>query len=383
VIASACLGLFLNNDPSQYLKNGARVGPSGQYSELFDGSYTGAVALSAVYQFTRANGDIVFSYSFRDASGNIVRGNSDAVRKNGSVLQLVGDQYQYPGGVNAFMQNRVFINQSDASHLSSGYSINVTNLNDSSGNALFAKVVATAPNGALLTLVPSAGSSFLILQGTGGSNALTNVVRLARAYSDSSNAGDPASRDTSLFWTATPYTEAAMTAMPNISSWRLDYYLASAPSTIAATQYYRTLGRPLTIAELRARTMASLTDAYQQTLKQSSVFSVSPVAVPAPASGGFTASWQVPTGALAPGKLTIFGFLPKVLSFNDQTRNADSARSASVSCSPQNSSDLHCTKSGGVFSFASGDYINNVQLNAGDDLNRTFSSHYAIYTVAP
>jgi hypothetical protein len=36
-----------------------------------------------------------------------------------------------------------------------------------------------------------------------------------------------------------------------------------------------------------------------------------------------------------------------------------------------------------LFSFASGDYINNVQLNAGDDLNRTFSSHYAIYTVAP
>ena len=383
IIATACLGLFLNSDPSQYLKNGGRVGPSGQFTELFNASYTGAVVTGATYQFTRSNGDLVFSYTLRDAAGNTVRGNVDAVRRNGGVMQLIGDQYQYPGSVNAFMQNRSFINQNDASHLSSGYSINVTNLTDSAGNALFAKVVATAPNGAVLTLVPSAGSSFLVLQGAAGSNALTNVVRMARAYVDTANSGDPALRDISLFWTGTPYADAAILGMPNISNWRLDYYLASAPSSIAATQHYRTLGRPLTIAELRARPVAGLTDANQQSLRQSSVSSGSTVAVAAPSSGGFPASWQVPSGALAPGKLTVFGLLARAPSFNDQIRTPDSARTASVPCSPQGNADLHCSKSGTAFNFASGVYVNNVQLNAGDEMNRTFSSHYAIYTVAP
>lgn len=133
VSAPACKAIFSGQDPLAYLSNGSRVGRdasnNGAFAGLFRTGATGVAYDMGVYEFTRANGDLVVSYRITDTQGAesfdqiVVREDSDGK------LRAIGNQYQYSGGVNAFHQLRRYptLNQSGYDYYSTGYSLNVNN----------------------------------------------------------------------------------------------------------------------------------------------------------------------------------------------------------------------------------------------------------------
>lgn len=379
VSAGPCREIFLNDNPATYLSNGSRVGSGGAFGGIFRANATGIKFDRGAFVRKRVNGDIVLRYATTDATGNtsfdtlIARQATDAAGR--TVLRLVGNQYAYPGGVIPYHQFRQFftLNQSASSYYSSGYNLRVANVVDSGGRPIFDRVEVTSPTGAVLTLMPSAGVSLLSLVRSDGSVSGTPVVRLGRAYADASNQDDPASRDTSLFFSAQRYTDAEIEQFREQAVWTFRYYLASAPTTLAATQTYVTLARALSIAELRARNLASLTPASLTGLQALANPTTGNFA-PLPPNGPLAVTWQVPSGALPVTLLELFGRYQGGI-FNDTAAVPGNSRGGSIPCAAQTSADAHCTGSG----FASGAVGNGLSLFAREHTGREFANFYAAY----
>lgn len=379
VSAVQCRGLFLNDDPATYLSNGSRVGSGGSFSGIFRADAMGVKFHRGAFVRKRVNGDVVLRYAFTDAAGNtsfdtlVARQAMDAAGR--PVLKLVGNQYAYPGGVIPYHQFRQFftLNQSASSYYSSGYSLRVANVVDSGGRPVFDRVEVTSPTGAVMILKPSAGGSLLNLVRTDGSISGTPVVRLGRAYADASNGGDPADRDTSLFFSTQRYTDAEIEQFREQAVWTFRYYLASAPATLAATQTYVTLARALSIAELRTRNLATLTPASLTSLQALANPTTGNFA-PLPPNGPLTVSWQVPSGALPVTLLELIG-RHQGGTFNDTATVTGSSRSGSIPCVAQTSADAHCAGSG----FASSAVGTGLSLFAREHTGREFANFYAAY----
>jgi len=133
--------------------------------------------------------------------------------------------------VNAYQQLRTFINVTGADYYSTGYSLYVNNSADVKD---VVKVVVTTPKGATLTLKPSAGSAYFPLVKTSSTGVETitgtSFLRIRSVYIDAANAAkNPATADTSLFFAATPLSDAEIAAIPAQGTWKFEYYLASAP----------------------------------------------------------------------------------------------------------------------------------------------------------
>ena len=136
VIAPACRTVFSGGDPAIFKSNGRVVSSTGAFSSLFRAGATGAVFSQGTYEFTRANGDLVIGYKSRGTDGSetfdtfVVR-NDTADGK----LKLIGNQYNYPGGVNAYQQYRQFgaLGQSAYSYRSTGYTLPVDDVKDGTG----------------------------------------------------------------------------------------------------------------------------------------------------------------------------------------------------------------------------------------------------------
>lgn len=379
--AAACKTIFNNDDPATYLSNGKHVGtgPKTSFSGIFKSGGTGVVFDRGNYEFTRANGDLVIAYRSTDSAGN-VQNDSIVVRLSiaDNKLRLIGNQYAYDGGVRAYQQLREFVNQSAATYYSTGYDFSVAN------DGTFSKVVVTAPNNGLLTFVPSSGYSNLILQRADLTKTNTSFLRIRSVYADNANTGNPALADTSLFFAATPATDAQITAYAPQSSWKFDYYLAAnSTATPDATQYYKTRARAMTIPELKTQGLANLTQQAIDEVKAGSTAAGFALNFTGPAEP----DWTVPAGALEPTQIKIFGRGPviapatKGAAFDDSATVASSARTGAIYCSPQSPSDAHCTTANGVTSFASGSIASGLHLWARDPAGREFAHFYAFYTV--
>lgn len=396
ITATECKNAFFGNDPSTFLNNGAQVGQGKAFNGLYVDGGTGVVFSQGTYEFSRTNGDIVAGYKSRDATGKetfdtfVLRKDSDGK------LKLIGNQYAYPGGVTAYQQLRQFIslNQSAYNYYSTGYAFGISDVT-SGGNSIFAKVVVTSPKGNTLVLKPSSGGSNLSLVYSNGNISGTSFLRMARAYVDTSNASDPAAVDPKMFFSPTGYTDADIQVIPAQSVWRFDYYLKTNATLNTgsevpnATQYYKTRARAMTIAEMRATGLASLTT---ETIALASSYAD-------PSSGKLVMSandtfdaqgpdgsnaWSVATGQLPPTQVTVFGNSPNTpyKSFDDSIKVGSTTRKTSVPCARQSNTDDHCYNNlNSTYGpgYAAGTTITGLHLWARDVAGREFANFYALY----
>lgn len=380
--AGACKDVFVGNDPASFLSNGASVSATGAFSGIF-GSGSGATFDRGTYEFTRGNGDLVIAYRATDSSGNSSN-NTLAVRTDtDGKLRAIGNQYKYDGRVNAYHQLRNFISQPAADYYSTGYNLFVNNSVDGSGNSIFDKVVVTSPKGNKLTLKPSAGSAYLPLvkiNSTTGAETITGTsfLRLRSVYIDPANsAKNPADADGNNFFAATPYTDADIAAIAAQANWKFEYYLAGNTTTTPdATQYFKTRARAMTIPELQTQPLANLlaadvTKAAAETVTTGNGAKY----LPTPATGPVEFGWEVPTGALAPTSIQVYGGGG---SFNDRTGIASTARSGNILCSKASAADTHCDGAG---NYAAGGRLSGAHLYAIDAAGREFAHFYAFYLV--
>lgn len=387
ITAPACTSLFVDNNPTGYLHSGLRVGTSGAFGGIFKAGATGVVFSRGSYEFSRANGDLVVGYTTTnpttqatDTGALVVRKVTDAGTGR-ATLRLIGNQYAYDGGVSAYHQQRHFItlNQSGLDYDSIGYTLNVSNTTDSNGQPIFDRVVVTTPKANRLVLKPLAGSSYLGLV-KGSTTSSTNFVRLRSAFADANVQGHPSRRDTSLFFVENDLSDSELAGMSAHSVWKFEYYLASNPDSVAATQHFKTRARPLTVAELRQRGLARLAEDDLASV----VAQASPTTgrVPLPATGSVTMNWTVPDGALPPTNLKLWGRTLAGGTFNDQENVLSTARTGSVRCSRQTSADAHCDASVTPPNFVSGSTADGVHLWARDVNGREFARFYAMYKLA-
>ena len=391
VTAPACTGLFVENHPAGYLNNGARVGYGGAFAGLFKAASTGVVFSRGTYEYSRENGDLVVGYTTTTTS-QAVDGGALVVRKvtdtgtGRATLRLVGNQYAYDGGVAAYHQQRHFttLDQSGLDYDSVGYTLNVGNLTDGSGQPIFDRVVVTTPRATQLVLKPLAGSSYLgLVKDSRTTN--TNFVRLRSAFASQTATGHPSARDTGLFFVGTDMPDSELAGLSAHSVWKFEYYRASNPTALAATQVYKTRARPLTIAELRQRSLAKLTD--DSLTRIAAQADATTGRVPLPAQGGVTLNWTTTDTALAPTNIKLWGRTSATastssLSFNDQETVPPANRTSTIHCSRQTTADTHCDTGVTPANFASGTTADGVHLWARHVDGREFARFYAMYKLA-
>ncbi len=396
IIAPECRDAFIQDGGGSILfkHNGATISAvtDRPFFGLFRSTATGLTYSQGAYEFTRANGDIVISYKRTSAGGAEVF-DTFVVRKDaadGDKLKLIGNQYQFPGSIAAYHQLRRFItlNQSGWDYYSTGYNLNVPNLT-SGGSPVFDRVVVTTPRGTMLTLKPTAGSSYLVLvKDPGGADIKTGTsfVRLNSEYVDAANTADPALKDTTMFFAdRTVFTNEAIAAIPMQAVWKYEYYLASDPATLAATQHYKTRARALTIPELKTKGLAVLSDADITTFQSGA----NPTGGPRPGqfpvgdAPSISIGYTVPTGALPPTQLMVWGsYTGGSGSFNDAAAVLSTARTGTIYCTKATAGDAHCQTAvdvGDTGPYGLTAALNGLHLRAIEPTGREYASFYAMY----
>ncbi|MBE0615817.1 MAG: hypothetical protein IH604_19275 [Burkholderiales bacterium] len=373
--ATACKDMFVGNDAANYLNSGAKVSSTGAFAGLF-GTGTGATFDLGSYEFTRGNGDWVIAYRLT-ASGNVSY-NTLAVRVDtDKKLRVIGNQYKYNGGVNAYQQVRNFVAQPAADYYSTGYNLTVNNTADV---ADIVKVVVTSPSGKTLLLKRSAASSYFPIVKSDNTITGTSFVRLARQFLDTANTGDPALADLGTFFSTDRYAAADIIAIPAQARWKFEYFTDE--TTIDATQYYTTRARAMTIAELQTQPLANLPAADIAEAKSSIVSNTAGTTWWLPVDGTVDVDWEVPTGALAPTSIQVYGNYvtgPTTRSgFNDKTGVKSTDRKGTIPCSNGGSGDTHCDSAG---NYATSDHFNGIHLWAQDATGRDFAHFYAFYKI--
>jgi hypothetical protein len=396
VIATACRTLFSGDDPTTFKNNGGTVGANGAFSGLFRDGATGVKFTNPVIEFLIPDGKMLVGWKNTDTAGGVTYSRVWAKRENGA-LKAIGNQYQYPFTVRAWSETRSLVNTPALSYWATGYDVSIGNLGNGSGGNLFAKVVVTSPNGRQTTFVPSGSLSYIPVQGTN-----TSVLRLAGKFIDPATSGVPRRMSgfaggEGLVWASTPdgatsvdWSEDQIKAINNIGRWKAEFYLASAPTVIAATQYHETMTRPLTISELVPRQWAALTAPALQAVVAESA-STGNIALAAgevidlSVDGSPTDFWTVPTGALGPTFVQAQGFLANAGSpaprFNDNTNVSSTARTAVIKCSTQSGSDAHCS-SPTATTYSGDARLNLLQLFAFDGKDMEWVSMVGTYKLS-
>jgi hypothetical protein len=396
VKAPACRSLFPGDDPSTFLSNGARVGPGAAFGGMF-GDSVGTVFDRGLFEFRRVNGDYVVSYRWTAASGatdnDSIVATLDAAT---SRLRVTGNGYAYDARVRAFAQNRDLLNAPGFSSISTGYNVWIANRVDGSGNPVFAKVVVTTPRGNLLTYRPTAGLGWLALQKADGTLSGGPVLRLAGRWVDPSRTDHPRDKETGMVFVSPEFDDAAIRAIPDQSVWRLEFFHAD-PSVPNVVQTYRTLSRALTLDEVAASTFATLTPAARAgVIAESATYNA--LVWTDPAGGaepnhatlsleGGQDFWRVPSGALAPTSVSVFGRAPRInnvpgsgAAYSDSINVSTLSRQALIRCSRQSNADLHCDPTLRD-QYARGSSINSIELWARSARQVEFSSIVATYVL--
>lgn len=424
VVASACTSLFHTN-VATFKNNGTTVGRdangAGAFSGLFKDAATGVIFSQGTYEFSRANGDIVAGYKSRDTAGNeqfdtfVLK--ADAT--DGGKLKLIGNQYQYGGGVVAYQQLREFVSQASSNYYSSGYDLRVPLIT----NVTFVNV--TTPRGTTISLIPGADGMVLPSRADPSKPSGTSFVRLASTYQSSTGAPTLHPRDIEggLFFVPTDSTDTQLSEIPNQAVWTFKYYsgvptmsgVTATGGTLLATQYFKTRTRANTIAELRTQKWANLSDASIADMVSRYVANTGTTTSYAslPASSAMSVTWDVPSGALPPTQVKLFGnalyfdyastppaFKTGGSAFNSTSGNApysngrtpfndgqtvgSTARSSTISCAngaidSNQMGEKHCAVSGAGY-LASARQVG-LHLWARDPSGREYAHFYVPYTL--
>ncbi|QHJ00535.1 carboxypeptidase regulatory-like domain-containing protein [Xylophilus rhododendri] len=401
VIAPVCRQLFVGNDPATYYNSGLHVGRDanngGAFASLFRSGATGLVWDRFNVEFVRSNGDYVITYRTTDATATTDT-NTLVLRLADGSLKLSGNGNAYSAAVNAYSEDRELVNTPAFSYFTTGYNINVPNVVDSNGNSIFTKVEVTSPfpNQPKLTLLPTAGLSFMAIAQNGVASG-TNILRLAAVYADSGKSGNPASLDP-LVYTPTQYTDATIAAVPNQGVWTVEFFHVDGRTNVVQTT--RTISRAETLGEVKQRVFVQLTAGMRTEIRADSgangyhLFGTSTVADPNNidfSQDNNGDAWMVPTFALAPTSLSVNGRAPfgsttagqQGARFNDSTGLASTARKGIIYCAPQTSSDRHCsTNSLGFSEYAAGSSFNLLELSVRSPRQIIVSKKVAVYKLA-
>lgn len=380
ITAEACRRLFLGDDPAAYLSDGLRIVPGGALPSLITAAGTGLVFGQGTYEFSRTNGDFVIGYTSRSPAG-AEEMDTLVVRRVGETLKLVGNQHVFPGRVYPFMQNRRFTANDPGvyDYRSTGYVTQVTNRVDTAtGLPIFDRVEVVTPAGATLVLKPTPASQTLVLA-QDGRLSNTSYVRLRAVFDNPATAGRPGDQESKdMFFLAEDLSDAALTGIPAQSVWTYRYYLAANPTVVAATQYFRTRARALTIPEFRTLPLADFDTATVTALRGASA---SGGLVPIGGKASVDVAWNVATGAIPPTQVVMFGNVvvgSSVQVFNDYTDVTSIARSASLPCVSASAGDAHCTGASPRV-YAGTARATGLYLLARERTGREYASYWATY----
>ena len=380
--ATTCKNLFFGNNPTNFKNDGDVVGLHKLFSGIFTDSGSGTTFSQGSYEATQDNGDLVIGYKSQDASGNgafdtfVVRNDTDGK------LKLIGNQYQYAGSVSAYHQFRQFIalNQSAYNYYSTGYNMAFPDVKGGRGvaSSMFDRVVVTTPNGASVTLKPSAGKSHLSLVQSSVVTG-TSYLRLRSVFADIATVGDIPTMDSNLVFSNIHFTDQDVASIAAQSVWTFSYYLAAntAPNVAAnATQYFKTRARALTIEELKRQGLPQLSPALISALQAKT--SVYPGHAPLPTDGPWSGlDFSVPSGALPVSRIKLFGRLGLAADapiFDESVQIGLTARTGTIACTAVGSA--HCGLAG---AFAASTYATGLHLYALDAAGREFVNFYAMY----
>lgn len=390
VAAPECKAVFWQQDPTQYLQNGQRAGSRRDidlYNGLFSELGTGVTYSQGTYEYAIPNtaepgapDDIVVSFKARTVSGN-ESFHTEVLRPDGSgALRLRGNQYQYPGAVLPAQIWREFINAPQYNYLATGYRVAVRNWLDAGGNPIFDRVEVTTPRGRVWpVLQPQAGQSFLTM------NGLTASIRLNYAFEDPDAPRGiailPELEQRQIFATGTgKYDDSDILKERITGKFTFRYFLAGNDTDNAdAVQYYRLRTRPLTLAEMRARSWPQLSPALVAAY-QASGDAINGV-VSAPTNGPVDlgpAAWSVAEGALPVSSVTLWGRLNGGMGmiFSDSVGVRSTERTATIGCVPLGVGDDHCAASP-TGAYADGYGFDVLELHGLDQSGGDFGKLYA------
>jgi len=402
VVAPACKSAFFGNSPASFKSNGNVVGRdvngNGAFASLFRDGATGLTFSQGSYEFTRANGDIVAGYKSKDIAGNETFDTFVLSKGTDGKLKLIGNQYVYGGGVSAYQQIRTFVNDAPSTYYSTGYNLSMPLMTG------VAYVKITTPKGGdPLTMIPgSDGMVFPKLNadrvpvksdGTVANTISTMVpsgtsfIRIRSEYADTtSTALHPATRESGLAFTPTDATDAEISSYGNQSLWVFKYYNSS--NTLLETQNYKTRARSNTIAEMRTRAWAKLDAGSLQYLTDN--FIASTATLPSnnsytklPTSGLAAPTWEVPSGALPPTEVKLFGKAgPNAdgsgskVNFQDGQSVGSTKRTVTITCA-NGSGEKHCVT--GNTGYTANAIMTGLHLWARDPSGREYANFYAAY----
>lgn len=384
VVAPQCKAMFAGNDPGSFRHNGTVVGRDskgrGAWNSLFREGATDLKLSEGSYEYTTGAGYIVAGYKWTDRLGNE---DYDALvlhEDDDGALRIIGNQYQYSGGVTAFHTLRQFINKPEFSYLATGYRVDVANQLDEHGQSIFDRVEVIRPNGLPWpNLVPTATSDQLVMNTASGTAAL----RVGYEFLDPAAAPGP--NDWETFQTFDPrqlfakprWNDADIAGLKTTGKFTFRYFLkGNATDEPDAVQYYRVRSRPLTIAELRQRAFSRLADSVVNALVAAGQGNYGFVEAPANVPYAF-GPWEVPSGALPATSATIYGRLANTgPNGSDRITVRSNMRSATIPCIPASAQDGHCVP--GTQNFASDYWLNGLQLFAKDSTGREYTNLYAL-----
>jgi hypothetical protein len=376
ITATPCKQLFSQDDPTAFKQNGISVGPSGYFSGLFQDASTNVKFSNPVIQILKADGSLLLGFKGVRSDGSVSYNSRIWLTTENNSLKAKGDGYKYTFTVRPWAEFRDFVNRPEFSYWSTGFDLNVANV-QSQGAPVFDRVVITTPDDEQRILRPNSGLSYLTLvqQGTLTS---TSVVRLAGQFYNSGTVGVQRRLSDAggegLVWSTNPsdnslrdWSEDQIKKINNIGRWKADFYLTTDKNTIAATQYFYTMSRPQTLSELRQRSWAGLTDAARsQLISQMENFAVIPSGAILPGGSSIKLSvnpnagdfWTVPAKANPVSLAKAQGWISGVSGRWDDYLNVSSlARIATISCNPQGNSDVHCSSAGAYSSSARWDFV--------------------------
>lgn len=374
IISPICRAIFFNNNPATFKTNGFAISSTESYSGIFKNTSTGALSDLGTYEFTRTNGDIVFSYRSRSPDTLNTNYFSGVARLEGTELKLVGNQWNYDVSIKPEASNRSFPNDPTYDYQTTGYNLFVAN-KVVGGNSIFNRVVVTSPVGTSFVLRPSSGYSYMVLEISPGVSSTTGIVRLNGNPLSTQSLTQIATKENTLVWGDFNYwTDLQISKITQRGTWKLDFFLAgNLTATPDTVEYRSTFERALTVPELKALKFAKFTDSFVASKASLSANSRGGNILFSVPTTSFEVQWEVPAGALAPISASLYGRAPNLNGihnitdvstgnrFDDGVNFGSAVRSASIFCANQSAADLHCDAQS---NFAIGSKYNYMHLRA-------------------
>jgi hypothetical protein len=394
VRAAACKAIFYGDDPASFKSNGLGVGRSaanvGAFSGLFRPGAANVKFKDPEIGYYLSNGDILITYLTLDSAGN-VSNNSGVVRTEGALLKFIGNQFTYSSSISPSVQARDFVNAPSKNYYNVGYDIGIDNVTVA-GVSIFTKVLVTAPDGTVYTMVPTAGNNSLRLKKPDGTVTTTSIIRLNAAFNSPGTAGHPSTMEPSLVYASPLLNDAQIGALPDNGAWTFEFFHADL-ATPNVTQTVRTLQRVPTLAEASLVKLTKLSDGMRAflvdlTAQTRYIIFGGPPSATAPNTIGFGTStvpgWTVPTLAVAPTNFAVYGNAPPVNNvtgpaFDDRADLAAGAQTAYLTCSPASIADTHCDSSTGITQYAQFTSFNYFQLTGRNAKQTIFLTGIATY----